>query len=272
MLTEAQKLAREGKLTASRVACLMTGDKAKIIQLWREMCGDPTYVEESLDEVWAVRLGETTEGLNLEWYEKIKGKALTRKGEVVIHPDYPWAAATIDAYDLSLPGPVECKHVGGFEKFDAVLARYQPQVHWQMACTQSRYCALSIIEGARKPSVAIVEYDQFYAQELFARALKFMHHVWDMTEPVVLDPIVPVSRMKDYDMTGNNLWSTFAQDFLGHQKAAKIFESAVTELKGMVPNDASTCTGHGVVAKRDRALRISIRANENNGGNQKPKH
>jgi predicted phage-related endonuclease len=271
MLTETQKLARAGKLTASRVACLMTGDKVKIIQLWREMCGDPTYVEESLDEVWAVRLGETTESLNLEWYEKIKGKALTRKGEVVVHPDYPWAAATIDAYDLSLPGPVECKHVGGFEKFDTVLARYQPQVHWQMECTQSRYCALSVIEGARQPRIEIIEYDKGYAEELMSRALKFMEHIWNMTEPVVLDPVVLASRTKEYDMTGHNQWAAFARDFLDHQKAAKTFKYAETELKGLVPNDASTATGHGVVAKRDRALRVSIRASEDNGGNQKSK-
>ena len=39
----------------------MTGDKAKIMAVWRELCGDPTYEEENLDEVWAVQLGTTTE-------------------------------------------------------------------------------------------------------------------------------------------------------------------------------------------------------------------
>ena len=87
-LTEAQKLARAGKLTASRVACLMTGDKAKIMAVWRELCGDPTYQEENLDDVWAVQLGSLTESLNLDWYEKIKNKTLTRRGEVIVSPQY----------------------------------------------------------------------------------------------------------------------------------------------------------------------------------------
>ena len=87
-LTDAQRLAREGKLTASRVAPLMTGDKAKIMAVWRELCGDPTYEEENLDEVWAVQLGTTTEALNLEWYERVNAAQLVRCGVVVTHPDY----------------------------------------------------------------------------------------------------------------------------------------------------------------------------------------
>ena len=264
MLTETQKLAREGKLTGSRVACLMTGDKEKIIQLWRELCGDPTYVEENLDDVWAVRLGETTERLNLDWYEKVKGKTLTRRGEVVVHPDYPWAAATIDGFDHALPGPVECKHVSSFEKFDTVLSRYQPQFHWQMECTQTRYCVASVIEGARQPRYEIIEYNKEYAEELMRRALKFMEHVWDMTEPVVLDVVEApkISALRDYDMNGNNLWASAAADWLLHRIDKIKYDKAEKQLKETVPNDASTCTGHGVVAKRDRALRLSIRAAE----------
>jgi len=264
MLTEKQKLAREGKLTGSRVACLMTGDKEKIIQLWRELCGDPTWVEESLDDVWAVRLGETTETLNLDWYEKTKGKILTRRGEVVQHQDYPWAAATLDGYDAALPGPVECKHVGGFEKFDAVLARYWPQIHWQMECSQSRYCALSVIEGARQPRVEIIEYQKDYAEELMSRALTFMEHVWSMTPPVDMEPAKApkISALRDYDMNGNNLWASAAADWLLHRIDKIKYDEAEKQLKGMVQNDASTCSGHGVIAKRDRALRLSIRAAE----------
>lgn len=97
-LTAAQLTAREGKLTASRVACLMTGDEAKILDLWREMVGDPAHVPEDLNGVWAVRLGELTEPLNLEWYERRTGKPVTRRGEVVVHPIVTWAACTLDGW------------------------------------------------------------------------------------------------------------------------------------------------------------------------------
>ena len=260
-LTEVQKLAREGKLTASRVACLMTGDKAKIMQVWRELCGDPSVEEENLDDVWAVQLGSTTEQLNLDWYERKTGKVLTRRGEVIQHPEYEWAAATLDGFDLSIPGPVETKHVGGFEKFDAIVQRYMPQCHWQMECTQTTQCILSVIQGARQPTLEVIAYDKEYANELMTRAIRFMEHVRNMTEPVVMDPVEVknISRAKDYNFTGNNHWASYANDWLLHKSAAKKFKEAEEQLKEMVPDDAASCVGHGLIAKRDKALRISIR-------------
>jgi hypothetical protein len=261
MLSEAQRLAREGKLTASRIACLMTGDKAKIMQLWRELCGDPSYVEEDLSEIWAVQLGTTTEQLNLDWYQRTKGRSLSRRGEVVLHPDYDWAASTIDGFDAVLPGPVEAKHTSGFEKFDIVLQRYQPQIHWQMECTQTKLCAFSVIEGGRQPRVEIVPYNKAYADELMARALRLMQHVWNMTEPVVLEPmeIRKIDPLINYNFTGNNAWATAADDWLNHRDAAVKHEEAEAKLRELIPNDARTVTGYSIVAKRDRANRISIR-------------
>ena len=260
-LTNAQRLAREGKLTASRVAPLMTGDKEKIMAVWRELCGDPTYQEENLDDIWAVRLGSLTESLNLDWYEKIQNKILSRRGEVINHPDYEWAAATLDGFDATIPGPIECKHVSGFEKFDTVLQRYQPQIHWQMEVTQTRKCAFSVIEGGRQPRVEIVDYDKAYADELMARALRLMEHVWNMTPPVELEPVElkRITRTRDYNMTGNNEWATAAGDFLQHQKAADIWKTSNETLRGLVANDAASAAGYGVIARRDRANRISIR-------------
>src|SRR6266446_2253835 len=261
MLTGAQKLARSGKLTASRVSCLMTGDKAKIITVWQELCGDPTYEEEDLSEIWAVQLGATTEGLNLDWYQRTTGRILSKRGDVVVHPDYDWAAATLDGFDGILPGPVEAKHTSGFEKFDVVLQRYQPQVHWQMEVTQTRQCALSVIQGGRQPTVEIIDYDKAYADELMARALRLMEHVWNITPPVEMEPmeLTRISRMRDYNMTGNNQWASAASDWLKHKETAKLWETSVETLKGLVANDAASATGYGITARRDRANRISIK-------------
>jgi hypothetical protein len=260
-LTEAQRLAREGKLTASRVAPLMTGDKAKIMAVWRELCGDPTYEEENLDEVWQVQLGLTTEKLNLDWYVKTTGHILSRRGDVLVHPDYDWAAATLDGYDDVVPGPVEAKHVGGFEPIEKVIERYQPQVQWQMEVTGSLKCILSVIEGGRVPRLVPIDRDVDYASELMARALRLMEHVWNMTEPVEMEPreLKTISRLVDYNMTGNNAWAAAANDWLAHKETAKLWETSVETIKGLVANDAASATGYGIVARRDKANRISIR-------------
>lgn len=260
-LTEAQKLAREGKLTASRVACLMTGDKAKIMALWRELCGDPLHEEEDLEHVWDVRMGELTEELNLEWYERKRSVKVSRRGEVVQHPDYSWAAATLDGFDPSLPGPIEAKHVGGYEKREVIVQRYQPQIQWQMEVTGTQQCAFSVIEGKQQPRVEIIQRNKVYADELMARALRLMECVWSMREPVQLEPVElrTISPLKDYDFNGSNEWAHAAADWLSHRKAAEMFENAQSKLKELIPRDAKSVIGYDVVARRDRASRISIR-------------
>lgn len=271
-LTDAQRLARQGKLTASRVSCLMEGNKDKIMEVWRELCGDPTYEEENLDDVWQVQLGSCTEGLNLDWYERTQKRVLSRRGEVVVHPHYDWAAATIDGFDDLLPGPVETKHVGGFEPIETVIQRYQPQVQWQMEVTGTKKCILSVIEGGRVPRLVPIDRNPEYADELMARANKLMVHVYDMTPPVVMDPIElkVISRLKDYVMTGNNHWAAAAADWLKHKDAAKSWDKSVELIKGLVANDAASATGYGIIARRDRANRISIKSINDKPG-PKPK-
>lgn len=98
MLTPDQLKAREGKLTASMVAPLMTGDEQKLMDLWRLMVGDPDYVAENLDNVWPVQLGSATEHLNLDWYEKKYQCKVSRRGQVISMIGTEWAACTLDGW------------------------------------------------------------------------------------------------------------------------------------------------------------------------------
>jgi hypothetical protein len=237
----------------------MTGDPEKLLNLWREMTGDPAYEPEDLSGVWAVALGSHTESLNLDWYERRTGKPLSRRGDVVIHPN-DWAACTLDAWDDDIGAPVECKHVGGFEKTEAILARYAPQAHWQMIVTGADKCIFSIIEGAREPIIETVNYDKAYADELWSRALQFMDYVATLTPPVILPPVAPPAKPeKAYDFTGNNKWTSEAVTWAMNRQAAKDFTAADRELKALVPPDAIRVFGGGVECKRDRAGRLSIK-------------
>jgi hypothetical protein len=260
MLTKTQLIARDGKLTASRVACLMTGDATKIMELWREMTGDPAFVPEDLSGVWPVQLGSWTEQLNLDWYERRTGKPLQKRGEVVVHPSDDWAAATLDGWDEDLQAPVECKHVGGFEKLPVILERYAPQAHWQMLVTNSRRCIFSVIEGAREPVIEIVEYDPAYASELWSRASAFMICVRTLTPPCALPAVAaPVKAEKTYDMTGNNSWGANAATWITTRAAHKDHEAATKELKALVPADAAKCLGHGITISRSKIGSLTIR-------------
>lgn len=261
MLTAEQLKAREGKLTASRVGVLLTGSDKELHDLWLELIGDPTYQATDLSNVWPVALGSHTESLNLDWYERRKHREVTRRGEVVLHPVFPWAAATLDGWDAEDKCPVETKHVGGREPLETVLARYSPQFHWQMAVTETRFLYASIIEGANEPLVERVTYNHGYGEELWRRAEQFMECVTTLTPPTALDVIqAPVAAVVTYNMTGNNKFADLAATWLGTKDAVPKAKSSEAELKSMVPADAQKVHGYGVNISRDRAGRLSLRA------------
>lgn len=256
-LTPAQKELRKGRLTGTRMACLINGDAPAILHLYREFIGEEE--EEDLSQVWPVQLGLTTQELNLVWYE-MKGNPLSRRGEVVVHPRYDWAAVTLDAWDDKLGCPIEAKHVGGHEPLEIIIDRYQPQVQWQMECTGATQCLISIIMGANAPVVECIERDVEYAAEMIHRGAQFMDCVKRRIMPVHLTPVPPpVDATKFYDMTGSNAWSSAAATWLATKAAARDCADAEKSLKAIVPDDARKVTGYGVQITRDRARRLSLR-------------
>lgn len=259
-LSAAQLAARDGKLTASRVACLMRGDEAAILNLWRELVGDPSFVPEYIGGAWPIRLGQATEELNLSWYSQRTGRPLTRQGEVVVSPRASWAAATLDAWDDGMPGPVEAKHVGGREATTTIVARYQPQIHWQMIVTEARQGAFTIIEGANEPIIENIPRDDRYADELWSRAEAFMRCVWSLTPPVTLAAVeAPVKVERIVSMQGSNSWADAAARWLRTREASKEYAAAEKDIRALVPSDAVKTHGCGVIASRDRANRLSVR-------------
>lgn len=258
MLTEQQRKNRDGKLTASRVACIMKGDAAEILNLWKELIGDPSYEPADLSTIWAVRLGETTEPLNLEWFVRKHGP-ISRVGEVVTH-SCGWAAATLDAWSDERQCIIECKHCGGRESMETIIERYQPQVHWQMLVTGTHKAALSVIQAANEPVIEFITRDESYAQELWRRAERFMRCVETLTPPVPLPSVSPPVRpTKTYQMQTSNIWCSHAGVWLANKEAAVLAKDAEKELKALVPSDAAKAIGGGVVINRDRAGRLSLR-------------
>lgn len=261
-LTAKQIEQRDGKLTASRVGILMSGDAEKILNLWKELVGDPTFVSEDLSAVWPVQLGSHSESLHLDWMQSQQGYTLLRRGDVVIHAEYPWASCTLDAWDGKQLGPIECKHVNNFAKLGDVRARYMPQLHWQMLCTGSKKAVLSVIVGANEPVQELVIFDEAYAKELLSRAISFWQCVESLTPPVVLQivaaPVAP-EKFRTVDMSSSNEWGNHAADWLANKKASKKFDKAVQEIKALVEADVGEAFGAGIVVKRSKAGSITIK-------------
>lgn len=256
-LSAEQIAARAGKLTASRIAVLMNGDVDGIMRLYREMIGE--IEPENLDHIWPVRLGACTETLQLDWYE-MKNGPVTKRGAVIVHPQYPWAAATLDGWHVELGCPIECKHVGGREPIEIIIERYQPQMQFQMEVTLAPVCALSVIMGASEPIVEYIERDPPYAAEMVKRGKQFMGFVHRREPPVVLAPVPPpADPTKIYDMAGNNSWAVEAAKWRASREMAEQCRASEKLLKALVPDDAKKAFGYKVQITRDRANRLSLR-------------
>lgn len=257
-LTPEQIELRKGKMTGSRIGALMSGDPVRIDRLYREFIGE--CEEDNLDDVWAVQLGVATEKLNLDWYERKNKRFLTRRGEVAIHHEYEWAAATIDGWDNELMCPIECKHTGGREPMEIIIDRYQPQMHWQMLVTGAWQCGLSVIMGGNEPIVDFIDRDEGYTNEMLRRADDFMMCVALRHPPVVLPAIEPPKdATKTVNMTGNNRWAQGAYLWITHKDSAENFEDSKKIIKSLITEEVKVAFGHGIRVTRDRRGALHIR-------------
>jgi hypothetical protein len=257
-LTADQQSQRRGKLTASAIKVLMEGDPKAVHDLWSMLVGNGSYVEPDLSDIWAVQFGSYTEPFHLDWLQRKNGP-IVRRGEVVTHHN-GWASATLDGWIADQEIVVEAKCVGGFEKREIVVQRYQPQCHWLMDMTGTKHIALSLIEGAREPVIEMVEHNPEYDAELWRRAEAFMLCVHDLRPPVEMPPVLPpVVTHKEYNMGSSNSWVSNAAIWSLNKTAAKDFDAAAKALREAVPADAYRCYSPGIEIKRDRAGRLTIK-------------
>jgi hypothetical protein len=69
-----------------------------------------------------------------------------------------------------------------------------------------------------------------------------------------------LEAVKTGDMSSSNLWGDLATTYLRTQGAHNDHETAKTELRTLVPEDAKVASGHGIKAKRSKSGAISFEA------------
>lgn len=267
-LTAEQLAARENKLTASRVGTLVTGSEEDIYSLWREMTGDPTYdaiIEadrKSLDEKWEIRRGNALEGPVLNWYEFEKQQKISKRGEIIIHPDYNWVACTLDGWVEDMDYPIEVKVNYSGKKFLEVSAHYFPQQHWAMFANSRKRCAFGVSLYGHKPFFSVTEFDENYWSQLWQRAQAFWHCVENLIVPVQLPPVQEVVLPENYRticMDGSNGWAMAAADWLANRESARMFETSKDSLKALMERDVGHAYGYGIHGKRNIKGAVTFR-------------
>lgn len=254
-----ERNARLAGVGGSDANIILSGDRDKIISLWREKRGD--IQTDDLSDNLPVALGRWTEPFNRQWYERITAQKIRDIGLSVSCSTYAWRRCTLDGFVESTGSIWEAKHTSAFAKPDEVLERYMPQIQHNMAVAKAERAVLSVIFGNHRFEILEVAADWLYQLDLLQAEENFWNCVLDGIEPVpapVPPPAKPIG-IREVCLEGNNAWASAAADWLENRVAAKRHLSACSTIKKLVEDDVSRAFGHGIEAKRSKSGAISIR-------------
>lgn len=266
-LTEAQRAARAGKITASFLPNLMAGDAPAIYRKWLELIGDPDWQPEDMSNNWPAYHGSIMEPHVIDWHERLHGHALTRRGEVVNHPTRPYVAATLDAFRAFDQCVIDCKCPGAWMRLDDIIAHYTPQMIVQRACVGCAHAALLISHGGATPAEFAITIDPDYETTVWQRLEQFWQCVQELREPVELPPAPPPPPWRTVDLAqadpANANWApAMAAHMLTwdatHDQAA-INAAAREEIKALLPDDVGRVRLHNILITRARNRAVHIK-------------
>lgn len=251
-MTPEQHAERRTRIGGSDAGKIVSGDW---LPLWLEKTGRAE--PEDLSWVLPVQIGIVTEQLNLAFYEHATGHTAFSRGEVYIHPDYPFIGTTLDGQTLigHEPAIIQCKHVSAFAKIEEVEQRYYPQVAHEMLVTGAPVAFLSVFLGTLKHEIVEVRRDAEYIAQLLALEVEFWSFVERDEPPPSREPLMtpaPPERWRTVDFTTHNEWTSLAVDWLETTAAAKKNDKAAKGLRALIEPDVGEAFGAGVMVKRSK--------------------
>lgn len=241
---------------------IMGDDQERLIRLWREKRGETAPLDLSRELI--VQLGTITEGLNRTWYERTSGHNVTDVQRKVRHPVHKWMGATLDGRVKQTGAVYEAKFMlpWNFSE-EAAAGKHMAQLQHNMWVVAARSAVLSIITGGGKWVEITVHADPLYQHLLLTAEKKFWRCIQTGEPPVLFNIETPRPRLeaiKIVDMAASNSWAELAAMYLRTHEAHGQHETAKTELKKLVPEDAKEAVGHGIKAKRSKSNAISFEA------------
>jgi predicted phage-related endonuclease len=256
----ANSLRRRTFIGGSDARTIMGGDEAALLRLWREKRGEAEPADLSGNLI--VLLGLATEHLNLQWYERTTGHVVKNVQSWVRHPVIRWMAATLDGVVENNGAVFEAKFMlpWSFSE-EAAAEKHMAQLQHNMWVTNATAAVLSIITGGGKWVEINISADSLYQHLLLTAEKKFWRCVESGEPPRLFGvepPPVRIEAVRIVDMSSSNAWAEFSGMFRRTREAYLEHESAKTELKGLMPEDAKEAIGHGIRGKRSKSGAISF--------------
>lgn len=239
---------------------IMGDDEENLIRLWREKRGEIPPPDFSQNLI--VQLGSITEELNRRWFERCTAQRVTDIQKRVRHPINKWMAATLDGVVEGSGAVFEAKFMlpCAFAE-DAAAAKHMAQLQHNMWVTNARNACLSIITGGGKWVEIKVHADPLYQHLLITAEKKFWRCVQSGEPPRLFGVEPPRPRLEAVrivDMSSSNSWAQLADTYRQTRAAHEQHETAKTDLKKLMPEDAKEAIGHGLRAKRSKSGAVSF--------------
>ena len=262
----AKVMNRANGIGGSDAMRIMSGDWNSLYMEKREL-KEP----EDLSRVFKVQLGTWTESFHLQWIEQKYLLDIDVSMGRIQHADEPWLYAHLDGWIKSEDTFIEVKHSGSHANSHEKARYYMPQLQHYMMVTKKRHCMFSVICGNTEPEMIRVDYDPEYQLQLFKMEKAFWWHVQNKVDPEIIPNAelsrieksvesIPVDNLIVVDMENNNEWTSAAIDYAETMNASKKHDAAKDTLRAMIADNVGEAYGVGIVAKRDKRGRVSIRA------------
>jgi hypothetical protein len=268
MLTAEQLRLREPfDVTGSFVPPLIAGETAAINRQWRVRNG--LDVPEMV-ATWAMKLGSCVEPLALDHHQDKTGQAITRRGEVVAHPDLPKVGCTLDGWRASDNWIVQVKVCGSWQSIPHILDYYTCQAMIEAECVKANGASILLVHGGGEPIEHAIYVDDHYRAAVWARIEDFITCVENLVEPfpphIPTTPIIPPEKWRSINLDRDAERHNWAGEMMPLLKtwdetndAAKANAVCKERIKTLLPDDVGHVSYAGTVISRSRNGAVSIR-------------
>lgn len=251
---------RTGFIGGSDARIIMGEDEDKLIRLWREKRGETPF--EDLSGVLIVQLGTVTEDLNRQWFERNTGHSVKDIQKRIQHPIHKWMRATLDGRIDQTGAIFEAKFMLPWTFSEEMAAeKHMAQLQHNMWVANAQIANLSIITGGGKWVELTIPADPLYQHLLLTAEKTFWRCVKNGEPPRLFGVEAPRVRLKAVrvvDMSASNSWAELASIYQRTRAAHQEHESAKSNLKTLMPEDAKEAVGHGIRAKRSKSGAVSF--------------
>lgn len=267
-LSPEQRARRKGMMTASSIPALMAGNGERILNEFYRIVESSEYVPEDFENRWDIYRGSFSEPFILDWHQR-KTSAITRRGEQLIHPKFPYLICTLDGWREADDCVLDVKCGNGYQPLDELNSYYAGQILIQRECVPAAKAALLIEHGAAEPVELPLYIDDDFISRVHARIEQFWFCCETLTPPIHLDKkrIYPPEqwRVVDLDVDDGDKpnWAGDIMPMLrvwleteGHHREC---EDAKTRIKALLPDDVGKLFYGGTIVSRNRANAISIK-------------